>query len=178
MAVSELSIAQLSLWSWDPGCVRDSRRQAAFGTLESFYYQGLGILGFWILWFWLCQNIRDLSLLWVLWDWLQSLCPSKISTDWREPESQVRQCSWVRGTCWLQLLQVVLEQILCPTHHWSLDPGHARVHGNGVSFGCSETGCRVHTQDKPALTWRKPSHWSGRVPESLNPADQSYSRWP
>ena len=64
--------------------------------------------------------------------------------------------------------------ILCAR---SRDPGCARAPGSGTSSGGRGTGCRVCAQGKPVETRRNPTHWSGEVLASLDPAGPSYSWW-
>lgn len=101
LVVSEILRAQLSLWSWESGCVTVPGSQATSETLRSWWDQAPGILASW-------------------------------------------------------------------------HPGCVRVPGIWASSECYETGCRVCAQGKLVQTRRNLSHWSGRVPSSLDPAGPSY----
>ena len=59
----------------------------------------------------------------------------QLKVNWKEPEPLVGQGSRVPASCWLQLLQVVLEQMLCPPHLWSFSKDNLALFSKPLGFG-------------------------------------------
>jgi hypothetical protein len=156
---SAISCDPVILWSCDPkvlGC-QSSWGSSCLWDPRSWRDQAPGIL-------WSCgsRHVRApgvellLHVLGLAKEFGPKVCSGHCS-DRKEPVPLVGWSSWVPGSCWSQLLPVLV-QMLWPPHLWSYDPGRVRVLGIGASSECCGTGCGVFTQGllrTPAQTARR-----------------------